>query len=167
MGKGRNLQEFTEILHHKTKESIEIQTQWVTVKKIDWTAKHMTVKGLIDDLDFQHVLLGLGAVFVKPSVGSKCLVGLINNNPARAFLLEAEEIDALEIKDKSGFKTVLNNGKIQIKNKETSLFTILTDLAKLLKALKVSTPSGPSGTPLPMSMQAISEFETNLGKLMN
>lgn len=166
MSKGRNIQEFKKILQGQTKEMIEVQTHWVVTKSVDWDTKRMVATGLLDGLDFSNVLLGLGSVYLKPTPKSKCLIGLINNNPASAFLIEAEEIEAVEINDKAGFKTVLNNGKLLVKNEQVSFFSIMTDLADLLKQLKVSTPNGPSGTPLPASIQAITKFETDLGKIL-
>lgn len=144
----------------------EVQTQWVVVKSVDWDKKRMTATGLLDGLDFNDVLLGLGSVYLKPSVNKQCLIGLINNNPANAFLIEAEEVEAIEVTDKSGFKMVLNGGKVSFKNEQASMFTILKDLAALLKQLKVSTPNGPSGTPLPPTIQAVTKFEEDLNKIM-
>ena len=58
------------------------------------------------------------------------------------------------------------DGKVKIKNAETSLFDIMQDLSTLLKQLKVYTPAGPSGTPLPDSIMAIQQFETKFKKIL-
>lgn len=92
----------------------EVQTHWATVKSVNWEAKTMTATGVEDDLDFFDVLLGLGSINRKPSVGKKCLIGIVNNNAAAAFLIECEAVDEIEISDNSGFKLNLNNGQMTI-----------------------------------------------------
>jgi hypothetical protein len=112
--RGSSIIEFGKLLNQKAKAQVDVQTHWCTVKEIDWDKKTMTATGVEDDLDFYDVLLGLGSISRRPSLQSKCLIGIINNNPAAAFLIECEEIDSIEISDKTGFKLVLNNGYLTI-----------------------------------------------------
>lgn len=160
------LTEFKKLLQRGAKAQVPIQTEWVKVKSVNWEEKTMVAIGEMNGLDYDDVLLGLGHHYRKPVVGSLATIGIIDNSAA-CFMIDAEEVEEVEITDKSGFKMVLNGGKVLIKNKQVSLFSIMTDLADLLKQLKVSTPNGPSGTPLPPSIQAITKFETDLGKIMN
>lgn len=92
---GEELNEFINLLDIKAKGNAKIQVHWAEVMAVDWETKTMTVKGLIDDLEFYDVLLGLGSVFKKPTVGTKCLIGLILNNDAAAFLIEAEAVEEI------------------------------------------------------------------------
>lgn len=114
MKKGSNISEFGKILTSNTQKLQEVQTHWATVKSVDWEAKTMTVTGVVDDLDFFNVLLGLGSINRKPTIGKKCLIGIVNNNSTSAFLIECESVDEIEINDKTGFKLSLNNGQMTI-----------------------------------------------------
>lgn len=114
MKKGNNIREFASLLTQKGKELIGVQTHWVVVKSVDWNAKTMVATGVVDDLDFHNVVLGLGSNYRKPSIGSKCLIGIINNDGAVTFLIDCEVIEGFELIDKTGFKFSLNNGKMTI-----------------------------------------------------
>jgi len=61
----------------------------------------------------------------------------------------------------------LTGGKAALKNSETDLKTILNEVLKTLKSLTVSTAMGPSGTPLPPTIQAVSEIEKLVNNLFN
>ncbi|MBU2923060.1 hypothetical protein KO504_17050 [Winogradskyella psychrotolerans] len=112
--KGREIEAFGGLLENLMKGNAKIQTHYAYVTDVDWEAKTATVKGLLDDLEFYDVLLGLGSSFIKPSIDSKCLIGVILNNDAQTFLISAEEIEAFEMVDKTGFKCHLNNGKLTL-----------------------------------------------------
>ncbi|WP_438710865.1 hypothetical protein ACSTS3_19700 [Aquimarina muelleri] len=90
---GQELNEFTKLLDLKAKGNAKIQTHWAEVAAVDWENKTMTAKGLTDDLEFYDVLLGIGSVYKKPTIGAKCLIGLILNNEAATFLIEAEAVE--------------------------------------------------------------------------
>jgi hypothetical protein len=107
-----NITKLGKVFNDRTQALINVQTHWAIVKEVDWQNKTMTATGLVDDCDFFDVNLGIGAIHTKPVEGSKCLIGIINNNIADAFLIEAERIEQIELVDKSGFKVVLNNGKM-------------------------------------------------------
>jgi hypothetical protein len=104
--------EFVELLGKKLREETPIQTVWSTCKSVDWDNKTMVATGLVDDLDFHDVNLGIGSVYKKPKVGSKCIIGIINNKVADAFLIECGDVEEYLITDKTGFKFHLNNGKL-------------------------------------------------------
>lgn len=159
------LAEFKRLLQQRAKAQVPIQTEWVKVKSVDWDEKTMVATGELNGLDYDDVLLGLGSHYRKPVTGSLATIGIIANSAA-CFMIDCEEVEEIEISDQSGFKWHLKDGKLLVKNEQASLFEILKDLAALLKQLKVSTPNGPSGTPLPPSIQKITKFETDLGKLL-
>ena len=124
---GQELNEFTNLLDLKTKGNTKVQTHWAEVVEVDWNNKTMTVKGLIDDLEFYDVLLGLGSVYKKPKIGAKCLIGLILNNEAATFLIEAEAVDELFIEVGTSTFKIDANGFLVKRDNET-LKKVLNDL---------------------------------------
>jgi hypothetical protein len=111
MSKG--LQQLKSLLTDKMKSHVPLQTEWVTVKEVDWEEKTMTAVGENNALEYYDVLLGLGSMILKPKVGSLALVGAIHNGEA-CFMISCEEIEAFELVDQSGFKFDLNNGLLKI-----------------------------------------------------
>lgn len=84
-------------LNKMAKGHVKVQTVWAKVKSVDWDKKQMTATGVIDELDYNNVLLGLGNLYRKPVVGKYCLLGLIANNDAATFLIDAEEVEDVVI----------------------------------------------------------------------
>lgn len=85
--------EFNNLMAEKMKRSQSVQTVFATVKAVDWDKKTMTATGVVDDLDYYDVLLGLGEIYTKPTVGSRVLIGLINNQGNNSFLIWSEETE--------------------------------------------------------------------------
>lgn len=85
--------DFNNLMAEKMKRSQSVQTVFATVKAVDWNKKTMTATGVIDDLDYYDVLLGLGEVYTKPKIGSRVLIGLINNQGNNSFLIWSEETE--------------------------------------------------------------------------
>ena len=61
----------------------------------------------------------------------------------------------------------LTGNKASLKNDSTGLKTILKDLFTAIKTLTVSTGVGPSGTPLPPTIQKITQLEQKTDQLLN
>ncbi|MCO5253638.1 MAG: hypothetical protein M9892_04640 [Bacteroidetes bacterium] len=87
--------EMVAMFRQMAKQQQVIGTVWATAKEIDWENKTMIATGLKDDLDYFNVRLGLGAIVVKPKVGARCLLGIIENKEAEAHLLSAEAFDEI------------------------------------------------------------------------
>ncbi len=100
--------EFNRLLGQRIKEMLPVQTVWAVCKSVDWDAFTMTATGQSDSLDYEEVLLGRGSVMKKPVVGTLVLIGIIENNGANTFLIDAENVEEYLIEDESGFKVVLN-----------------------------------------------------------
>lgn len=83
--------DFNNLMAEKMKRSQSVQTVFATVKAVDWDKKTMTATGVVDDLDYYDVLLGLGEIYTKPKFGSRVLLGLINNQGNNSFLIWSEE----------------------------------------------------------------------------
>lgn len=105
--------EFKNLLTNKIKSKIPTQTEWVKVESINWEERTMVAIGEQNGLEYHDVVLGLGSVDVKPKIGSYALIGSINNGEA-CYMIAAEEIEAFEVVDQTGFKWSLNNGQMTI-----------------------------------------------------
>ncbi len=135
-----------ELITQRINELIPVQTVWATCKSVNWDAKTMVAIGQTDDLEYEDVLLGNGVRFSKPKPGTICLLGVIQNNEALTYLIDADEVEEYHlITDKTLFKQALN-GFVMKRNTE-SLKELLQDLMnevnKLNKELqKVSVSIG-------------------------
>lgn len=109
-----NVAEFLALTGKRGKQQIAIQTAYVICKEVDWDKKTMTAIGQTDDLEFYDIKLGFGSTSTKPKVDALCVIGLIENQAANAFLIAASEVDAFELVDSTGFKFSLNEGEMII-----------------------------------------------------
>lgn len=55
----------------------------------------MVVTGVIDQLEYYDVQLGMGALCIYPKPGTTCLVGIIEGQETDAFLISADEVDEI------------------------------------------------------------------------
>ncbi|MBD3748506.1 MAG: hypothetical protein IE931_03325 [Sphingobacteriales bacterium] len=141
-GKGNAVDDFVKLLGKHSKDNTIVQTSWVISSDIDWENKTMTAKGVTDDLEFYNISLGLGAVTIKPKQGTNCLIGIIENQGAAAFLIDAEEVEEFSLKiDESEFKLDLNGFKV--KKGDDSLKSILTEVVDQM--LKIYAPKDVAG----------------------
>lgn len=106
------LLEFKNLMANKMDAKVPIQTEWVKVSSVDWEDKTMVGIGENNGLEYFDVLLGLGAINVRPKLETLALVGSIHNGEA-CFMISCEEIEEIEWIDKTGFKLSLNNGLLQ------------------------------------------------------
>lgn len=125
--KGQELNEFISLLNKKADGAVKIQTHWAVVQSVDWEAKTMVVKDLVDDLEFYDVLLGLGSFYRKPKVGTSCLIGIILNNEAASFLIEVEEVEEVSVAVLTNELTINESGFLVKRGNET-LKAVLNDL---------------------------------------
>lgn len=120
------LEEFTRLMKEQGKSAVKPQLVWAKVKEVDWESKTMTATDLVDGLDYFDVLLGIGAVYQKPKLGAKCMLGVLGNKASATFLIEAEAIEeTIYISDKTKF-VIKENGFVIQQNKE-SLKSVLND----------------------------------------
>jgi len=132
--KGSNIQELGNVLNERTKSLIDIQTHWCNVKSVDWDKKLMIAVGLVDDLPFYDVNLGIGSIYKKPKLKTKCLIGIINNNIADAFLIECDEVEEIIFTSGESVLTIKEDGFI-VKQSNESLKVILNDLVAEINKL--------------------------------
>lgn len=127
MKRGDNITELGKVFNEGIKKLIDVQTHWCNVKSVDWEKKTMIATGLVDDLDFFDVNLGVGSVYKKPKVKTKCLIGIINNNIADAFLIECDEVEEIVFKSGQSEFIIKEEGFI-VKQGGESLKEVFNDL---------------------------------------
>lgn len=125
-----------EILTGRAKQA---QLRWVKVDKVDKENKTMDVMGVVDNLEYYDVQLGLGALCIFPKPGTTCLVGIIEGQETDAFLISAEEVDEI----------VLNGGTlgglVKVGELTERLNLIEKDINSLKQALSGWTPAPNDG----------------------
>ena len=102
------IRELAETLTEKGKTHVKTNVFFANVKEIDWAAKTMTATGVGNELDYFDVLLGLGAMQIKPKINSLCLLGIVENKEAETFLIDAFEIETIYL---NGVEIVINDGE--------------------------------------------------------
>lgn len=136
--------EFKRLLNERIKKGVPVMNQWGTVKSVNWAKKTAVV--MVDGLEYYDVVLGLGFVSKRPSIGSKCLVGIIENAEG-CFLIDADKVDGFELK--SGNSTItLDEKGIDIKTNNESLFGLMDDLITEVGAIQVLPGYGTPANPL-------------------
>lgn len=127
-------------INEKIKSFASVQTIWAEADEIDWEQKTMTAIGVADDLPYYDVLLGLENLVIKPKKGSTCLIGLIENDATKPFLIWANEVESYEIKvEDTEFK--MQEGFLLKKENET-LAKLMSDLLKEIQRMKFTTNTG-------------------------
>ncbi|MNS21777.1 hypothetical protein D3C72_535470 [compost metagenome] len=127
------------------RDHVKVQTCWVTVKSVDWDKKTMIATGVADDLDFEDVSLGIGYMYQKPAIGCLCLLGMIENQDAAAFLIDAEVVEELNLKTTvkatlNSPSTVFNDGKNRGLVKIKALEDNLDSLKLYIEAIHAALP---------------------------
>jgi hypothetical protein len=148
------IDEFDILLSEKIKKAIPQVLQWATVTSVDWQEKTCEATDLDTKLPFLNIALGIGGMYIKPKVGSLILVGMVENNESQPFLLNAQEVDAYELK--------ANNFKLH--NETVDFKTLLNDLFMELKNAVVQTPAGP-GNFAPNNVAKFEEINNKINAL--
>ncbi|MDU1892759.1 MAG: hypothetical protein E6767_18925 [Dysgonomonas sp.] len=101
------LDKFIENLDRKSENAKQAQIRFVECIAVDWDNRTMDAKGTGDGIDYIDVTLGFGYTDIKPVVGTICLIGIIDGQEVVTFLINAEEVELVEIK---AGKIVYNDG---------------------------------------------------------
>ncbi|HCM34131.1 hypothetical protein [Chryseobacterium sp.] len=121
----------------------------------------------VSDVRLKATTDGNDHLLIVPKIGSTVLMISTDTTIDNLTVIKCDQAEKITFNENGlTVKIDSTDGKVQIKNEETSLFDIMQDLATLLKQIKVYTPSGPSGIPLPDSMTAINEFETKFKMIL-
>ncbi len=109
--------------------------------------------------------IALGCVFSEPDPVPE---NVDENTELRQYgktIITAKDDQYKVEQDKVSFE--LTENKASLKNDSTGLKTILKDLFTAIKSLTVSTGVGPSGTPLPPTIQKVTQLEQKVDNLLN
>lgn len=163
MKESDNVLEFLSLSGKRGKQEVPIQTAYAICKSIDWEAKTMVAIGQTDDLEYYDISLGNGFEYKKPKVNTLCLIGLIENQPANAFLIDANEIEEYLITVQDSVIQVKPEG-IKMTRSGEVLKTVLNDLInkinklnEQLQAVIVIQGTSPN---IPALQQLVSDKET-------
>jgi hypothetical protein len=80
-------------------DQVPVQTRWVKVKSVDKAENVCTCESVRNGLEYFDVLLSLGDedITIVPKVGSKALMGIIENIPTANWLLRVEQVDFIKL----------------------------------------------------------------------
>lgn len=126
MKKGKNIEEFGRLLARNINGKLKVQTHWCNATSVDWQAKTMTATGVSDGLEFYDVSLGLGSFYRKPKLGSLCLIGILENQEASAYLIDLSAFEEAVWYSGGSELTIKEEGFI-IKQGDESLKEVLND----------------------------------------
>ena len=136
-----SLDKLRKTISEKTKTAIPTQMFWCIAKDIDWNEKTMTADSIDEDEpEFNEVLLGIGSEFRKPTKGSHCLIGVIDNDDTMPFLIWAEELEEISFKTEDS-EFLINDGFLLKKENET-LKKLMVDLLQEIQKMKFTTNTG-------------------------
>lgn len=170
MKKGKNIQEFGQLLGQNINKQVKVQTLWCKVEEVNWDEKTMTAKGIQDDLPFNDIQLGLGSFYRRPKAESLCLIGIIANQEASAFLIDAEAFEEAVWYSGESELIIKEDGFI-IKQSGESLKTVFNDwqtqfgkLCDEVNKIVVSIGVSPN---VPIITQIKTEVDTNIKNRLN
>jgi len=126
MAAGSNIHELVLNMNSMAKSHVKLQTCWAKAESVDWEEKTMTAIGVTDELPFYDIQLGVGSLYRKPKIGTMCLIGLIENQDAAAYLIDADEIEEAIYKSGESELTIKLDGFI-IKQGDESFKAVLND----------------------------------------
>lgn len=141
-----SLEKLNRTINEKIKSFATVQTVWVQVDKVNWDEKTMTATSLADELPYYDILLGLENLMIRPKQGTTCLIGLIENDSTKPFLIWADEVEQYSI-------TVENTEfKIQevflLRKDNETLAKLMRDLLVEIQNMKFLTAAGGPTTKL-------------------
>ena len=148
------IDEFDILLSEKIKKAIPQVLQWATVTSVDWQEKTCEATDLDTKLPFLNIALGIGGMYIKPKVGSLILVGMVENNESQPIMLNAQEVEAYELKADN----------FTIYNETIDFKTLLNDLLNDHKSAIIQTPAGP-GNFAPQNVAKFDEINQKINQL--
>jgi hypothetical protein len=130
------IRDFNDLIAQRIKELIPVQTVWAICKTVSEQDKTMNALGVTDDLMYHNVYLGDDDNYAKPEIGSKVLIGKIENQDANFFLINARAI--VEFQFKSGNALIkLNPSGLTVSNQNENLKKVLNDMIDELNKIIV------------------------------
>ena len=143
----------------------ELYVKVCRVTSVDEEAKTADVSPLDGSSSINDVYLVVdfdkGGFYLQPKIGSLVCVAFINKETA--IVVGTSELEKVEC-ILGGFTLKIENGKIQIKNKQTNFKSLLNDLLIELKSAIIQTPSGP-GNFAPQNVAKFDEINKKINQL--
>ena len=102
------LDKFADIFHRKLESAKQAQLRFAVCKSVNWDDKTMTAIGVSDDVPYEGVQLGFGYMDIKPKKETVCLIGILEGKEALSFLINAEDVELVEVKSD---KIEINGGE--------------------------------------------------------
>jgi len=158
------ISEFKQVLYEAGKRNMKVQTMWATAVAVDAEGKTMTAIGVKDELEYYGVSLGLSVIQV-PKVGSRCLLGTIDQNEANTYLIHANEVEEYSITSGESMVTVKEEGTVISRGNESlvdvhnDLIDKLGELCDAVNAIVVTNGVGPN-------IPVIADIKNNLEGLL-
>jgi hypothetical protein len=92
------LDKFADIFQRRLEGAKQAQLRFAVCKSVNWGDKTMTAVGVSDDVSYEGVQLGFGYIDIKPKKETVCLIGILEGKEALAFLINAEDVELVEVK---------------------------------------------------------------------
>lgn len=139
------IEKLVENLKRGNESAKQAQIRFVECVAVDWENKRMDAKDS-DGIEYLDIILGFGYTDIKPSVGSLCLIGIIDGMEVVTFLIDTEnaelvEINAATIKYNNG----KNGGLIKVKELTDKINILQKDLNDIKTAFKNWIPVSSDG----------------------
>jgi hypothetical protein len=107
----------------------QAQIRFVECVSVDWDNKTMDAVGTGDGVEYLDVTLGYGFMDIKPKTGTTCLIGIVEGSEVVTFLIDAEDVELVEIKsDNIVFNGGENLGIVKVKELTAKVNTLEKDL---------------------------------------
>ncbi len=147
------LDQFGVLFKEHLRGSAKASLRWVTAESVDWDNRTMTATDA-DRLAFNNVLLGVGAVAVKPKQGTDCLISIVEGDEASTILIYAHEADLIQYNDGG------NGGLVTIGELTAKLNGLVGELNTQLDLIATGiTGAGGAYTPGTISNFSKSDYE--------
>ncbi|QSS96584.1 hypothetical protein [Psychroflexus sp. ALD_RP9] len=152
----------------KALERRKIVTSLGTVTKVSGTTCEVDRKELpkLTDVRLHSVAKDLeNYILITPAEGSQVVCLEIEGAPEETCIVKYGEIESFKVII-DGCEISTEGGKMNLKNTETSLKSILNSLFQVLQSAVIQTPSGPGSFSLD-NIQSFKEMNINTNKLLS
>jgi hypothetical protein len=161
------IDKFAENFNRRLDGAKQAQLRFAICRSVNWNEKTMTATGVSDDVDYMDVKLGFGYIDIKPKIDTICLIGILEGKEALSFLINAEDVELVELK--SG-NIIINGGDnkgfVKVEKMTEWMQKVYSDL-QTLKTQLSTHPTAGNGVPFGLvfnpttSRPEASNFENN------
>jgi len=148
-------------LRDQNKRQLPVQTFWGTCKAVNGETMTATDS---DGLDYFKVLLGIGAIIQVPVVGSRVLLGILENQATGCFLIFAEATAEIRLRG-AMLGGMLISDKVAARLQEHE--NKVNALIDYISLLPVPVSGAVSGPPVPVAYTGFKLTATESSALQN